>query len=294
MTVSFGLKTTPSHTTYADIARVWREADEVPEIEHAWLFDHLTPLFGPPDGPILEGWTLLAALAAQTSRLRLGLMVTDNRIRPPAVLAKMAATVDVVSAGRLVVGLGVGGTHQPEPNPAVAEFAAYGLTLVAPREGLERLAETCVIMRRLWTEEVVDFDGPHTTLVAARCEPKPVQRPGPPIMIGGWGDRTLRLTAEHADIWNIPGPPHRDAAAVRERSERLDAHCAAIGRDPASLVRSVQTHVSYVDPAGTVATVRALAAAGITHVALNLRTPFPPGVARWVADNIIKPFTGTG
>ena len=98
--VTFGLKTSPVHTTYEAIQRAWLQADEVAEIEHAWLWDHLLPLTGPRDGYIFEGWTLLAALAAQTRRLRLGLMVTSNRIRPPAVLGKMATTVDVISGGQ--------------------------------------------------------------------------------------------------------------------------------------------------------------------------------------------------
>ena len=105
---SFGLMTPPQNVSYADLLRVWREADSIPEIEHAWLFDHLMPIGGDPDGPIFEGWTMLSALAAQTERMRLGLMVTSNRIRPPAILAKIAATVDVVSNGRLDFGIGAG------------------------------------------------------------------------------------------------------------------------------------------------------------------------------------------
>src|ERR1700743_603683 len=105
---SFGIATAPAQVAYDDLARVWREADAIPQVEHAWLYDHLMPIFGDPDGPAFEGWTLLAALAAQTERLRLGLLVTSNRFRPPAMLAKIAAGVDVISGGRLEFGIGAG------------------------------------------------------------------------------------------------------------------------------------------------------------------------------------------
>jgi len=284
--LSFGIKTAPMHVDYDDMVRVWREADAIPVIEHAWLWDHLLPLAGPAGGAAYEGWTLLAALAAQTERLEVGLLVTSNRIRPPAVLAKTAATVDTVAKGRLVMGLGVGGTHQPGPNPAVAEHAAYGLPLVPPAEGIARLDETCTILRRLWTEDTVDFAGPYTTLHDARCEPKPRRRT--PLLIGGWGDRTLQVVARHADLWNVPGPPHNRIEWIAERDRVLRAHCAAIGRDPGEIVRSVQTHVSYEDPATTVDTVAGLARIGVTHIVLNLPRPYPKDVVSWIADCVIS------
>ncbi|MFC7383280.1 LLM class flavin-dependent oxidoreductase [Sphaerisporangium rhizosphaerae] len=287
--VSFGLKTVPAHTTYDDILRVWQEADAIPLIEHAWLWDHMLPLFGDPGGPIYEGWTLLAALAARTERLRLGLMVTSNLTRPPAVLAKIAATVDVISGGRLVLGIGVGGTHQPGDISVPREYDAYGLTAVSPAEGVARLAESCTIIRRMWTEDVFDFEGRHYRLKGTRCAPKPVQRPGPPVMIGGWGTRTLRVVAEHADIWNIPAHPHNTVAYVKERGAVLDEHCAAIGRDPAEIIRSAQMVADYDDPAATRGTALELIDAGVTHIALGLRTPYPEGVAHWATDHVIAP-----
>ena len=292
--VTFGLKTTPMHVDYDDILRVWLEADEIPEIEHAWLWDHMLPLAGPKDGKIYEGWTLLAALAAQTRRLRLGLLVTSNRIRQPAVLGKIATTVDVVSRGRLVMGIGVGGTHQPAgaggiagDNPAVAEYEAYGLTLVPPGEGIARLEETVTILKRMWTEKEFDFEGRYYTLKGNRNEPKPVQQSGPPLLIGGWGNRTLRLVAEHADIWNVPGPPHNTIEFIRERNKVLDETCAAIGRDPAEITRSTQLVVSTEDPAAARSAIRELADAGLTHFVLGVRLPGPANVAEWLAEEII-------
>src|SRR5215475_8663524 len=113
--LSFGIKTSQMGLSYGEILRIWREADQIPVFEDAWLWDHMVPLRGEITGAALEAWTLLAALAAQTTRLRLGVIVTSNRIRPPAVLAKMAATVDIVAAGRLVLGIGAGGSALANP-----------------------------------------------------------------------------------------------------------------------------------------------------------------------------------
>ena len=294
MALTFGLKTTPMHVSYAEILRVWQEADEIPQFRDAWLWDHYLPLAGPKDGQVLEGWTLLTALAAQTSRLRLGLLVTSNLVRRPAVLGKIASTVDVISNGRLVMGLGAGGTHQPPgaggiagENPAIAEYAAYGLTLVPPAEGLARLRETIEILRAMWSEEVFDYAGRYYSLEANRNEPKPIQRPGPPLLIGGWGDRMLRLVAEHADVWNIPGPPHNDFEFLADRLRMLDARCAEVGRDPRSISRSVQLIVQYDDLPGTRSIVRRLAAMGFDHIVLSLPRPYPAGAASLLATEVI-------
>jgi alkanesulfonate monooxygenase SsuD/methylene tetrahydromethanopterin reductase-like flavin-dependent oxidoreductase (luciferase family) len=284
---SFGIKTTPAGVGYDQIRRVWLDADGIPEIEHAWLYDHLLPRVGDPSGPVYEGWTLLAALAAQTRRLRLGLVVTNNRIRLPAVLAKIAATLDVISDGRLDFGIGVGGL----PNAALVapEYDAYGIPIGPWSDAVASFAEACTLIRRMWTEEVFDFDGRHYQLKGARCNPKPVQHPHPPILIGGSGKATLRIVAEHADIWNALGSPRHSVEHLRQRSAVLDEQCEAIGRDPGRIVRSVQLLISYQDPAATRQTLGQLVGAGFSHFVLNLPAPYPNHVARWVTDELIIP-----
>ncbi|PRY40306.1 luciferase-like monooxygenase [Umezawaea tangerina] len=284
---SFGIMTAPMQVGYDDLLRVWREADGIPEIEHAWLFDHLMPIGGDPGGPAFEGWTLLAALAALTDRVRLGVMVTSNRFRPPAVLAKIATTVDVVSGGRLDFGIGVG--SRPDHPLARREYAAHGLPFHDTAHAVASLAEACTVIRRLWTEEEpFDFHGEHVDLVGAFGSPKPVQRPHPPILIGGRSVATLRVVARHADLWNIPGGDLQD---VVQRSAMLDRYCREIGRDPASITRSIHLPVSYDQPGPTVEAIREAVDAGFGHVVLGLPAPYPVGVARWVADELIGPST---
>ncbi|WP_305787271.1 LLM class flavin-dependent oxidoreductase [Symbioplanes lichenis] len=285
MTASFGIMTAPQQVSYADVHRVWHEADGVPEIGHAWLFDHLLPIGGPLDGPILEGWTLLAALAARTSRLRLGLMVTSNRIRPPALLAKMATTVDIVSGGRLDFGIGAG--SRTDIPWARREYDAHGLPYHDAAHAAGSLAESLTIVRRLWTSaEPFDFSGEYHRLTGAIGHPKPVQRPHPPIVVGGRSAQVLRIVAEHADVWNIPGGDLPDAVG---RSRLLDRYCAEIGRDPAEITRSIHLGVAYDNPAATRDAAAAAIEAGFTHLVLGLPAPWPAGVAQWVADEIIRP-----
>ncbi len=243
---TFGIMTAPMQVDYQDVLRVWRDADAIPEIEHAWLFDHLMPIGGDPAGPIYEGWTLLSALAAQTRRLRIGLLVTSNRFRPPAVLAKIATTVDVVSGGRLDFGIGAG--SRPSHPLARREYEAHGLPYHDAAHAVGSLAEACRVIKRLWTEtEPFDFDGTYVQLKGAFGNPKPVQRPHPPIMIGGRATPTLRVVAEHADLWNIPGGG--DIDDLLGRSALLDRFCTEIGRDPAEITRSIHLPVYYGQPA---------------------------------------------
>ncbi len=279
----FGIKTAPQHTTYEDMLRVWQEADELPVIEHAWLFDHFTPLFGDTSGPCLEGWSLLAAFAALTKRLRLGLMVTGNTYRHPAVLANIGATVDIISHGRLDFGIGAGWNE--------LEHTSYGIPLYKPGERIRRLGEACEVIKRLWTEPVVDFDGKYYQLKGAFCEPKPVQKPYPPFVIGGSGEQlTLRVVAQYADIWNFVGGSVED---FQHKTTVLDEHCAAIGRDPATIERSIQW---FVDPSNMAATREELPRyidAGVTHLILNLRYPYPEGIVHRMVEEIVEPLKAT-
>ncbi len=289
MALSFGIKTSQTGVTYEQIRQIWRDADEIPAIAHAWLWDHLVPLRGDVRGAALEAWTLLGALAAQTRRLRFGVIVTSNRLRPPALLAKMAATVDQISGGRLVFGIGAGGSNLPDAGYQAMirrEYDGYGIDLVSPREAVTALGEACAIVRRMWTaDDPFDFTGECYRLRGAICEPKPVQRPGPPIMIGAAGERrALRVVAEHADIWNCPA---RTADELRHKSRILAEHCAAIGRDPAEIVRSVQVIVPPDGAAAARDQLRAFVAAGASHLVI---APMPPyrGLD-WLVDEIIEP-----
>jgi alkanesulfonate monooxygenase SsuD/methylene tetrahydromethanopterin reductase-like flavin-dependent oxidoreductase (luciferase family) len=281
--LSFGIATAPQQVSYGDVLRVWREADTIPQIAQAWLFDHLLPIGGDPDGPIFEGWTLLSALAGQTGRLRLGLLVTSNRFRPPAMLAKIAATVDVISGGRLEFGIGAG--SRTDIPWARREYDAYGLPYSNAADAVGSLAEACTVIRRLWDEaEPFDFDGTYLHLTGAFCNPKPVQRPHPPITIGGQATATLRVVAEHADGWNFPGG---DVDAALRRGALLDRFCAEIGRDPAAITRSLVLPVSYDDPGGTRDSIAAAADAGFRHLVLSLPAPYPEHAAQWVAGELI-------
>ena len=214
----FAIKTRPEHQTWAQIRDVWVAADEVELFESAWNWDHFYPLTEPYNGPNFEAWTMIAALAQATRRIRLGCQVTGMIYRHPAVLANMAATTDIISGGRLELGVGAGWNQM--------ECDAYGIELPPLRERFDRFDEGVEAIIALLSQETSTLDGRYVKLTDARCEPKPVQRPHPPITIGGRGrTRTLRTAARLAQQWNAITPepgglaqPQGDAGrALRQR-----------------------------------------------------------------------------
>lgn len=234
----FAIKTSPQETTFDAMREVWQAADELPVFESAWNFDHFYPIFSDSSGPCMEGWTTLTALAALTKRIRIGCLVTGAVYRHPAVLANMAATLDIVSEGRLELGIGAGWNEE--------ECRAYGIELGTLKERFDRFDEVLVILDSLLRNEWTDFEGEHFTLTRARNEPKGPQRPRPPITIGGSGPkRTLKAAARWADHWNHPGGSPEQIAAAKDVLHR---HCADLGRDPGEILTS--THVRYEPPAG--------------------------------------------
>ncbi len=279
MRLHFGIKTAQQNTTYESILRVWTEADSIPSIEHAWAFDHFIPLTADITGPNLEGWTLLGALAARTERIRLGLMVTGNTYRHPAVLANIATTVDIISNGRLDFGIGAGWNE--------TEHTMYGIPLYTPGERLRRLGEACEVIKLLWTETRANFDGKYYQLKDALCEPKPVQKPYPPFVIGGSGEKlTLRIVAQYASIWNFVGGSIED---FRHKNEVLNQHCAAIGRDPASIERSIQWRINYDNLAESREQIRPYINEGATHIILSLSYPYPEEIVHRMDKEIVQP-----
>jgi F420-dependent oxidoreductase-like protein len=246
-----------------------------------FLVDHFYGLFDVMD-PTHEAYTMLAALAPFTQGLRLGVLVCGNTYRNPAFLLKQAVTVDHISGGRVDFGVGAGWTER--------EHEAYGFPFPSARERVDRFAEALVIWDRLQREERTTFEGEHYRILDAPFEPKPVQRPRMPLLIGGSGPRMLRLAARHADIWNAVGTPD-DVAAV---NQRLDAACAAEGRDPASLVRTVSPRINLLESAEAFAAgVAAYRAAGFRDIYLPWpRTEREVPVLREVARDVIPALRG--
>ncbi len=191
-----------------------------------WYADHFMPNADDTSTPCQEAWTTLAALGASVPRLRMGTLVVGNTYRHPAVLAKMAATLDHITGGRVVLGLGSGWQEN--------EHSQYGIPFYTVADRLKRLNEACQVIKSLFTHEKSDFDGEYYQLQDASLEPKPIQQPLP-LLIGGGGEKvTLKITARYADEWNVWGT----VETLQNKMAILDAHCESIGRDPKEIKRT--------------------------------------------------------
>jgi F420-dependent oxidoreductase-like protein len=263
----FAFKTSPQNTTWPDMLAVWKEADDIDLFESGWTFDHFYPIFSDSTGPCMEGWITVTALAQATTRLRVGTLVTGIHYRHPAILANMATTLDIVSGGRLELGIGAGWNEE--------ESGAYGIELGTPSQRSDRFEEACEVIVGLLTQETTSFEGRYYQLSDARNEPKAVQRPHPPICIGGSGEkRTLRTAARFAQHWNFVGGTPEEFARKRDI---LHQHCEDLGRNPAEILLS--SHVRFGGDAREAAQqAGALAEVGVDLGIIYLPPPLDPSV----------------
>ena len=292
--IRFGLQVAQQQTTVEELKEVWKEAEAL-GFDTLWVNDHLLASVGPPEGSELEAWTLLAAMATVTSKVKIGAMVSNNTFRHPAVLAKMATTVDHLSNGRLVLGIGAGWFER--------EHQAYGVAFPSVKDRTKALGESLEVITKLWAADpTASFKGQYYTITDAPFMPKPLQKPHPPIMIGGIGEkRVLPLVAKYAQMWNIP---NLEPDKIAEKGKVLQEACKKIGRNCAEIEWSYLTPV-YIkadaasaqsllemvaklrnvtvdearksilvgDPAAVRQQVQTYIDAGVTHFIINLRKP---------------------
>jgi F420-dependent oxidoreductase-like protein len=236
----FGIFTSLTNTTWDAVSDLWRHV-EASGWDAACVTDHFMPNTPERVGDALECWTTLSALASLVPRLRIGTIVVGNTYRHPAVVAKMAATVDVVSGGRLILGLGAAWQQN--------EHEAYGIPFPPIGERLARLEEACRVITLLWTQPKATYEGRYYRLHDAPLMPKPLQQPHPELMIGGGGEKvTLRIVARYADHWNVWGGP----ATLARKGKILEDHCAAAGRDARAVRRSVNMVPLFTEDRGEV------------------------------------------
>ncbi len=312
--VKFGIQTPLDRIEWGHLRDFWRFLDRETGFYSLWTFDHFVPPMPgqDPGGPCFEGWTALAAAAQATERLRVGCLVSGVTYRHPSVLAKMAATVDHISNGRLEFGIGAA-WHEPE-------HRVYGVPFPPVREREDRLEEAVQLIRLLFRAEgPVSFDGKYYQLREAPFSPPCVQKPHPPILVGGGGEkRTLRTAARYADIMNVQGP----VSVVKRKIEVLERHCADVGRDPAEITKSVFVPVFATDreelaeriarafamgfglseeqaraelPIGEPAHVRSVieqyAALGVSYVIMMSQGPYNFDVYRRLSKDVVEPFS---
>jgi F420-dependent oxidoreductase-like protein len=267
----FGLKLSGQDTTIDALRAVWRIADEG-GFDHVWDFDHLASIGdGGPDRPIYEGWTLQAAIAQATKRVRIGCLVTGNTYRNPALLAKEAVTIDHLSGGRLEFGIGAAW--------AEIEHEMYGIEGLDHRVG--RLSEALRIIKSLFTEERTNFEGRYYHFKDAIANPKPIQKPYPPFWIGASGPTTLRLVARHADVWNIAGG---DPDRVKELTQMLEEACGVVGRDPSDIRHSIQFGWDGVDRQELLELCARYRDLGVSEQVIYLRGGQPEALAAKIAE----------
>ncbi|MBI3801806.1 MAG: LLM class F420-dependent oxidoreductase [Deltaproteobacteria bacterium] len=296
--VRFGIQIPQQHGSWQEMLSLWQEVDAL-GFDSAWVFDHFLPIFSDPTGPCLEGWTALSALAMVTKQVQLGVMVTGNTYRHPAVLAKMATTVDIISGGRLILGIGAGWFE--------LEHQTFGLTFPKVSERLKRLDETLEIVKRLWTEERVNFSGRYYQLKEALLNPRPVQRPHPPILVGASGEQVaLGIVARRADMWNSFGSPEVFARKIAVLAE----HCRRVGRDPDTIEKSVLLQLTLTDDQETKRKAREnesggrlvgssddvrqqiehYVAVGVTHIVISVSAPYDRAVLHRFASEVMPAF----
>ncbi|HVN83259.1 MAG TPA: LLM class F420-dependent oxidoreductase [Candidatus Binatia bacterium] len=239
--IRFGIQTGQQFAAWDEIVRIWQRAEAL-GYDTAWTYDHFVAVMMDPFDPTLEAWSCLAALAVHTSRIRIGALVTGNTYRHPAILAKIATTVDVISKGRLEFGIGAG-WYEPE-------HSMFGLPFGTVRERCERLDEALHVIRGLWHDQYAAFAGAHYRVQAAIAEPKPVQQPHPPITIAGAGEkRLLPIVARHADAWSSFGSPD----VFRRKIEILRGLCETEQRDCEAIEKGVLVPTAITDDLSTVA-----------------------------------------
>ncbi|PKN82218.1 MAG: LLM class F420-dependent oxidoreductase [Chloroflexi bacterium HGW-Chloroflexi-9] len=272
-------------SAWPGLAAPWNEVLEISRhLERTgwdglYFADHFMPNQEDVSGPTQEGWTSVAALAALIPRVTIGTLVTGNTYRHPAVLAKMAAQVDIISGGRLVLGLGAAWQQN--------EHEKYGIEFGTVGWRMKRLEESVQIIRSLFANDRTDFAGKHYTITDAPLAPKPVQRPGPPILIGGGGEQvTLRIAATYADQWNVWGSPD----TLARKGAVLEQHCEKVGRDPKTIHRSAQALLILTDDASVVERARErsrqpLLAGGVDEVVDTLGRYRDAGVDEFIVPN---------
>ena len=254
--MKFGLDISQHQLAWEELLSRARFAEDL-GFDGAWVFDHFKPLYGSRSGPCMEGWSLLAALAASTDRIRLGALVTGVTYRHPSILAAEAATVDNVSKGRLEFAIGAAWHDE--------EHRELGVPFPPTPERIERLEEAVQVIRALWTKDGANFDGRYYSLNGAVYNPKPVQQPHPPIWIGASGEKkTIPLAGRYADVWHGFG----DVAGLKRKSAILDRAAEDAGRDPGNIVRS--TALSISEPMDEIkATAESLRDAGFEYLTVS-------------------------